>query len=284
MKSLPFAFQALAALILLSVPAQAREEGWDHGNAGDAFASEFVLSGRDLVQRMKLLPASERQGVDLNQLAGAVLNTKVHTEERLILRGMEVDALNFPEKGLIILSRARWRPLRVASETRQRLTLVLHEYLGVMGLDDSQYRLSGRIIPQLDIKDYNPHRWWNPLNPANRVSLELAYAPEGCTIDGFNFDPALPSETLTIQTVGPCGDAYRTVIVRKNSYTAPPGSPARGTFHRYEIQVLSAAGDPLGQMTYEPEWSSCLLPQDGVCRLSGKIFVGGVELIFWMQR
>lgn len=262
----------------------AEKLGWDNGNAGDTFTAEFVLTGRDIEARLKMLPSSELIGLDLLALRGALSNTSVHSEENLVLNGYEVDAINYPAQAKIVMSRSRWRALRNPAETRQRLTLVLHEYLFMIGLDDSQFKISGRLIPLMDVKNYNPNRWWNPLNPANKISLNLEYNPADCQIDGLNFDPANSSEMIVVESVGNCGEAYRKVQAMKSSYTPPVNSAAKGSYHRYEIQVFDRQGRVLGGFSYEPEWGVCLLPQDGTCRLSGKLNAGGVDFIFWLTR
>jgi len=278
----------LIALFLFALspnPSHARAtDGWENGNAGDTFSAEFILTARDLVQRMKLLPPSELGEINLNSLAGAVLSAKVHSEETLLLDGYEVDAINYPARQEIVLSRTRWRALRQPSETTQRLMLVLHEYLFLVGIDDTQFRFSGQLVPQLGVKNFNPNRWWNPLNPVNRVSLGLVYRPGDCTLPSLDFDLLQSEEAKTVSATGDCGDAFRRVTVTKNSFTAPPSSQARGTFHRYEIRVEDKDSKTVGLFSFEPEWGKCLLAQDGSCQLSGKIFTGGVEFIFWLLR
>lgn len=274
----------LAFLTLLAPQAQARALGWDNGNAGDTYTAEFILTARDILPRLKLLPQSEIAEIDLNRLAGAVLGTKVHSEEKLELNGYEVDAKNYPDRGEILVSRSRWRVLRTPQETTNRLMLVLHEYLFLIGIDDTQFRLSGRLIPLLGIENFNPNHWQNPLNPANRVTMSLEYSPNGCSVPSLDFNLSAPSEEVTASTTGECGSAYRRITVRKNSFAAPPSSGARGTFHRYEISVRGETDELLGGFTYEPKWGECLLPQDGTCMLSGKISAGGVEFLFWLAR
>lgn len=271
----------ILSLWLFVAPAFA---GWDNGNAGDTYTAEFILTARDVAERMKLLPTSELQGIDINALIGAIANTKVHSMESLQLDGHEVDAINYPSAGQILLSRARWRTLRAAPETTDRAMLVLHEYLFMIGVDDSQFQRSMRIIPQLGVADFNTSRWWSPLNPVNKITVGLQYQPEGCGIDSLNFDLTATNESFTVKTTGNCGVYARSVQVLKLTHTAPPSSGVRGAFHRYEIAVFDGSGTPLGTFDYEPQWGQCLLPQDGACRLSGKIIVAGVELTFWMLR
>ena len=272
------------ALLTLAAPLAAHATGFENGNAGDAYAAEFILTAKDMATRLRALPASELRGVNTDQLSGAIITTTVHSAERLSLRGEEVDAINYPDKKLIRINRSRWRNLRVGAKTVSRFTLALHEYLGIMGLDDSQYRLSSPLVSRIDINDYSPTRFWNPLNPASRIGLNLLYAPDDCAVGGLDFDVNKADEQQTALTTGNCGKAYRKVVVTKSSSVTPPDSHAHGTFHRFDLAVYDRDSKLLGRVEYEPEWGICLLPKDTKCQLSGKLRIGGVEFNFWMLR
>lgn len=276
--------RSLFLLFTLIVSFNSAFAGWENGNAGDTVAAEFIMTARHAVERMKLLPHSELTELDLDKLSGAILNTKVHSREQLFLRGYEVDAINDPESRQIVVNRSRWKLLRVPTETANRLMLVIHEYLYIIGIDDNQFRVSGRLVPLMQIKDFNPSRWWNPLNPMNRISLALEYTPADCRVEGLNFDLSQSEEFVTTTTSGNCGEAFRKVAVRKTSHLAPPASGAKGNFHRFEVEVKDASENTLGMFSFEPSWGECLLPEDGTCQLSGKFRLGGVEFEFWLAR
>ena len=279
--------------IALSCSQQA-EAGFDRGNAGDAFSAEFILTARDLVQRMQQSKQSQnimRQWVDIQRLSGAILTTKVRSETNLQLQGSTVDAVNLPDQSMIVVNRDRWREYRTPLETKARLTLVLHEYLGIMGLQDAQFQITGQVLTFLNVQNYSPGTWWNPLNPVNYASLVLTHAAESCSLGNANFDPSLGGETVILQTTGTCGADARKIVITKVSAMAPPSEQIKGIFHRYEIQVFgptdsnpSTLEHAIGEFTYEPEWGLCVLPEDGTCQLSGQIEVGDVGLIFWYQR
>jgi hypothetical protein len=258
--------------------------GVEHGNAGDAFAAEFILTARDLVQRMQPNQSVIRQWVDISRLSGAILATKVRTEENLKLGGRTVDAVNIPAENLILVNRDRWREYRSAIETKARLTLVLHEYLGVIGEEDSQFQISGRIIGFLNVQNYSPGTWWNPLNPVNFVATTLLRGPVTCQLRGASFDPSYQGQRVELETTGDCEGAYRRVVISKLAAINAPTEQIRGIYHHFEMKVYDANGIQLGEVDYEPEWGRCVLPEDGTCRLSGPIKVGGVEFVFWYQR
>lgn len=261
-------------------------EGHENGNAGDIYAIEFKLTARDIVQRLRLLSADELKGINLNQLVGAILATKVSSEERVFLNGYEVNAKNLPAEGRIVINRSWWRPLRLASETKNRARLVLHEYLPLIGVPDEGAVISERLIALMDIKNFDPNRWWNPLNPANHISLTLEGAPEGCTLPSMNPNPSISEEDFTAETKGSCGDMYRKVVVHKSSFNAPPSTGYRGTVHRYSIAVIDKDAKVLGVTHYTPRIAECLNPEDGTCALGGSLNPGdgSVSLQFWLLR
>ncbi|MEK2645059.1 hypothetical protein [Bdellovibrio sp. BCCA] len=275
----------IIVMILLGFTVQAAAAGWDHGNAGDTVASEFILSGRDVLQRLELLFENNKPVFDATNLRAAIMTTEVVSEDHVMLDGFERDAVNYyPTKRLIKVNRSRWTDLRRSTETKARLRLVLHEYLWISGVDDTNFIHSEHLIELLNINNYSPSIWWNPVNPANYVKAQLTFAPEGCTIQPGKLDVKLSEETLIMETAGNCQDSYRQVQIVKQAGVTPPSSNARGLFHKYEITVLDRTKTLKGEMIFEPEWGACLLPEKGVCQVSGKMTIGGVELVFWFLR
>ncbi|RZA06759.1 MAG: hypothetical protein EOP11_09500 [Proteobacteria bacterium] len=279
------ALLAFAIFILPLVPARA---GSDHGNPGDITVQEFSVTAADIYIRLKLLPASELAGIDMNRLYGAINNVILMSRDTLVdeFRGNEVPALNSPEKNTILINRRMWAPLRATEETVARYTLVLHEFLFFVGIDDKEFHRSNSLIAMIRPQDFkfNAGRIWNPINPVNKISTDLVYNPGNCSLKGFAFDTQAQEEDKEEATAGDCGEAYRSVKVRKASFQAPPSSGYKGLFHRFDISVADGTGKELGQAIIEPEWARCLLPEEGGCAVSGKFFVGGVEFKLWFTR
>lgn len=285
MKPLFFALSALLSLVS-AIPAQANlTEGHENGNAGDIFAIEFKLTARDVVQRLRLLSPDDLNGISLSQLSAAILKTKVSSEEHVYLYGYEVNAKNLPKENLIVINRSWWRPLRVASETRNRLRLVLHEYLPLIGVGDEGARISERLIALMDIRNFDHHRWWNPLNPANQINFSLDGGPEGCFLPSIRPDPSVSEEVLTSVTTGTCGDFFRKVVVQKSSVNAPPGG-YRGKVHRYMITLVGHGSETIGTIRYTPRIAECLSLEHSTCALGGSLSPGdgSVSIQFWMLR
>jgi hypothetical protein len=120
------------------------DDGTDWGNGGDEYSKQFIELGIDILESLVQQPLP---GVNNEQLMAAIQNTKVNSvAEELILNGHVVDAINYPFRNppQIVLSRLSWDRLSGLQEHR-RAFLVLHEYLGIMGVDDSRYQISGML-------------------------------------------------------------------------------------------------------------------------------------------
>lgn len=158
----------LLAMILASSmtsgPAFGREGGNEGGHGGDPYALEF--SGIAKALGDKLVAEEKRSnaaflkwkftGEAFVKAAKATRYTSAEADD-MVLRGQEVDAINFPEKGLIKLNRARWRELNF----RARSQLVLHEVFGIMGVERDSFEAS------LDFKSF-------VANASKELETELA--------------------------------------------------------------------------------------------------------------
>ena len=60
-----------------------------------------------------------------------------------------ITGIFYPDQGEIVFNRKQWDQLNFSKQLR----LVLHEYLGIIGLDDTDYRLSGTILRELGYYD-----------------------------------------------------------------------------------------------------------------------------------
>jgi hypothetical protein len=127
----------MAALMVLSTASAFA--GNELGNGGDSFAQEFVAIGRKLAE---LLENNPDPAFSAGIFQESVKRAAVSSKDKLELRGAEVDAINYPESGRIEINRSRWKEYGL----REKTSLVFHEYLGVAGVDDSNYEVSGRYV------------------------------------------------------------------------------------------------------------------------------------------
>lgn len=119
---------------------------------GDSYAAEFISTAKTALEHLKGLPPEEIAPVEATKLEETISRTQVSSEETLLLNGNEVDAINYPESGKIQISRSRWRNLRGESEAAARFNLVLHEYLSVSKIEDSQYRVSQKLMKAMHLE------------------------------------------------------------------------------------------------------------------------------------
>ena len=139
-------FSVMLAFSLNSLVASA---GNFVGNGGDANAMEFTWLARVVTKRLainKTLSASQRQHVAA--IAKAIDETRVASADKLVLRGQEVDAINYPDRKLIVLRRGGWEQMKRNTLT-VRFGFVLHEFSGVAKFDDGQYAKSQALVGQL---------------------------------------------------------------------------------------------------------------------------------------
>ncbi len=129
------------SLFMLVAPALGAEAGAGNGTGtgGDGPSSEFVSLGNEVLNRLQEIPM---EGVDTVAYSTALKGTKVVSYETLELDGRPVDAINYPKANppLIELSKKGWEAF--GNDLFAKKKLVLHEYLGIMGLNDANYQIS----------------------------------------------------------------------------------------------------------------------------------------------
>lgn len=112
--------------------------GHEEGNGGDSLALAFVKDAKELVR--SLAPQKSELPFDLAKLTKAINTTYVtSTDDVLELKGAVKDAINYPGLQTIVFNRKRWQTM---ANENVRKALVLHEYLGVIGVDDKNYDIS----------------------------------------------------------------------------------------------------------------------------------------------
>lgn len=131
----------LMCIIMTIFPLLSFSQGGVISGGGDSFSAEFVKIGYDLFQMLENSPIEE---ISNDKFLEAVQNTKVNSAYTVTLNGEEVDAINTPSLNHILINRRRW--IDTATDYKKRLVLVAHEYLGILGVDDSNYQVSHKIF------------------------------------------------------------------------------------------------------------------------------------------
>lgn len=114
--------------------------GTEVGNGGDSVSQEFITLGYRIAGALALNPIDE---VDASLFLMTVSKTQVFSKNELKLQGEEVTAVNFPNQNKIYVHSIRWKKTK---SFMTRAYLVLHEYLWMMGIDDTNYKVSHRLV------------------------------------------------------------------------------------------------------------------------------------------
>lgn len=134
-------FAIPSLLLLVGHQAQA---GRETGNGGDAIALEFKAAAIQVYTAINAGQTPAFPEVNMRDFQRALDETGLVVVDQVFIKGVEKDAANFPDKKLIEISRTRW--LSVSSRYDRKLALVFHEYLGIMGIADSDYAISSRLL------------------------------------------------------------------------------------------------------------------------------------------
>jgi hypothetical protein len=113
--------------------------GPNDGGGGDGYAAEFIETAKSVAAAAK-----PQAAVLIEKLQRAFLTTQVETttDELRDSLGFERDAINSPSRGLIQVNRKRWSAL----SQQQKQMLSIHEYLGILGVDDLTYKVSAPLV------------------------------------------------------------------------------------------------------------------------------------------
>lgn len=254
------------------------------GNGGDGLAAEFILTAKDAFRILKSKPESA-QYLNLDKLSMAIANTKViSTKDSLILNGIEVDAINYPSQQLIKINRARWLDLRHLNRTRTRFNLVVHEYLGIMGIDDHQYDISESIVKIMNPGQYNTSKFWEPMNPTNTLEVHVDKGSSTCSITGgIVFDLKKPTEQLIEET---CDSRRKIEVIKTQGFGgwSDGTNSIHGTYHAFAVKILNDQNELLGAFTYVPEFGNCLISDSRSCSQSGSLWIDNVSLRFFLTQ
>ncbi len=111
--------------------------------AETSIPAEFQAFGFQNVKVLETFKGSLPDGLTPELFLAAVQGTEIRTASSLVLRGANVDAVNYPTEKLIVVDEERWNRLDAYPERKQYL--VMHEYLGIMGIELDVFSVSNEI-------------------------------------------------------------------------------------------------------------------------------------------
>jgi hypothetical protein len=111
---------------------------------GDWYAMDFVFTGRDLVRWLRTAqPPGLPAALTADAFEKTIDTTFVEsTDDKLTIGNAAKDAINYPLQRKILVNREAWNRTEAAFD---RNKLVLHEYLGIMGIPDDKYQISSKV-------------------------------------------------------------------------------------------------------------------------------------------
>lgn len=134
---------ALQSMIVAATSLAGAAEGGVSGGGGEHYAAQFTATALRVTDQLRHYPVPK---VDAPTLAEAIARTRVRSVATpLFLNGQSVDAINYPAAvpPLIEFTQTAWDRLERDPVSREQL--VIHEFLGIVGADDSHYAISSRV-------------------------------------------------------------------------------------------------------------------------------------------
>lgn len=148
MKKLGLGLMVLAA----ATSAHAGREG---GNGGDGFAMSFKAIGFDISRHLKSEGLSVVDGLRTSDFEIALKTASVDTTAaELFLNGVRKDAINYPLQHKIVVNIPRWE--RLSNEAQRQL--VIHEVMGLLGINDQAYEKSYYVQVVANLNSANAYR------------------------------------------------------------------------------------------------------------------------------
>lgn len=141
------------------------------------------------------------------------------TNEDLMVNGEKKDAINYPAESLIKVNRFAFRSL--TSNSMLQIALVVHEYLGILAVDDSNYFISSRIGGILQKENESLFKW----SCAAVADCSGTRLRDWINVQGEG-NTAGEAWRETIQMgKDRCVDDYEDYTSIKGFYTGKPGKP-----------------------------------------------------------
>lgn len=138
----------LVLIALILVLGSTSFAGNSVGNAGDITAMEFSWTTALAIKRLRESVLTTEQTAQLDAIEAKLKIVRVTSLPKLILKGIEVNAINYPKEDLIEVSQAGWAVYKKSTAV-SRLGFSLHEFLGVAGYDDAGYNLSKALTDRI---------------------------------------------------------------------------------------------------------------------------------------
>ena len=123
------------------------------GGGGNMCSMYIVANTQALLTQLRQGQVFQDDRIRIH-LESTIRQVSFYTKSNLELNGFKVDAINYPYEKVILID-----PLfcdKISEVSLSAMGLLLHEYLRIAQIDDSEYQISSHFIQDLKNKNYNP--------------------------------------------------------------------------------------------------------------------------------
>lgn len=157
-------FKLLTAVFLITISASCfagksekskdTKRGWRESYGGDSRIADFKASSllvADTIDSNIFYTITERS---ISEFKSTILDSIIVCEQNLVLEGVSKDAINFPKlkPQKILLDCEKWQSL----SQNTKYLLSIHEYLPLLGIDDTSYEYSNKIFKSFQLSSSRP--------------------------------------------------------------------------------------------------------------------------------
>jgi hypothetical protein len=133
--------KVITMILGLCLPTMVLAAEGGHIGGGDHKAQAFTKIARDAADQIAAKPGLVQ--IDLTAFRNAIDSTEVEfTDDELVINGISKDAVNIRQQKKIRVNKSRWSSI----SARAQSALAVHEYLGILGLEDLNYNISYKLL------------------------------------------------------------------------------------------------------------------------------------------
>ena len=127
-------------------------QGPGSGGGGNTCALMLKQNAIELIERIQAYPPFQSNGI-ADLLISNIKAAQFLPGDKLQIAGKDVEAINYPTKKIIEIEQGFCD--KVITFSTASLGITLHEYLGLAGLADDEYQISGPFINSIYIAERN---------------------------------------------------------------------------------------------------------------------------------
>lgn len=153
-----------------------KREGPGSGGGGNSCALMIKENTRDLLKKLSEYAPLRSEEVYFKKLLSSIRQAKFLLGENLYIEGKKVQAINYPDLNTIVVEPSFCEQMETIS--LKSMGILLHEYLGLARIDDTEFQISGDLIQKLNTVGNNTKNGQN-------LKLDKSASVDQCpSIDG----------------------------------------------------------------------------------------------------